>query len=85
MAIAGRSMVNIANVAQEPGYLQVPDNTLIELDELDHYPRNEVVLLTTGSQGEPMSALTRMAMSDHRRVKIEEGDTVILSASYSGQ
>ncbi len=81
VAIAGRSMVNIANVSQELGYLQVPPNTIIELDELDQYPRNEVVLLTTGSQGEPMSALTRMAMSDHRRVKIEEGDTVILSAS----
>jgi len=81
VAIAGRSMVNIAEVAQELDYLQVPPGTLIELDELDRYPRNEVVLLTTGSQGEPMSALTRMAMSDHRRVQIEEGDTVILSAS----
>lgn len=81
VAIAGRSMVNIANVAQEMGYLDIPVGTLIELDELNRYPRNEVVLLTTGSQGEPMSALTRMAMSDHRQVKIEEGDTVILSAS----
>ena len=81
VAIAGRSMVNIANVAQEMGYLDVPAGTIIELDELNQYPRNEVVLLTTGSQGEPMSALTRMAMSDHRQVKIEEGDTVILSAS----
>ena len=81
VAIAGRSMVNIANVAQEMGYLDVPAGTIIELDELNRYPRNEVVLLTTGSQGEPMSALTRMAMSDHRQVKIEEGDTVILSAS----
>ncbi len=81
VAIAGRSMVNIANVAQEMGYLDVPPGTIIELDELNRYPRNEVVLLTTGSQGEPMSALTRMAMSDHRQVKIEAGDTVILSAS----
>ena len=81
VAIAGRSMVNIVNVSQELGYLDVPRSTLIELDDLDKYPRNEIVLLTTGSQGEPMSALTRMAMSDHRRVKIEEGDTVILSAS----
>lgn len=81
VAIAGRSMVNIANVAQEMGYLDVPSGTIIELDELSQYPRNEVVLLTTGSQGEPMSALTRMAMSDHRQVKIEAGDTVILSAS----
>ncbi len=81
VAIAGRSMVNIAEVSQELGYLNVPDGTLIELDELDQYPRNEIVLLTTGSQGEPMSALTRMAMSDHRQVQIEAGDTVILSAS----
>jgi len=81
IAIAGRSMVNIVTVAQELGYLNVPDNMLIELDELDLYPRNEVVLVTTGSQGEPMSALTRMAMSDHRRVKIEAGDTVIISAT----
>ena len=81
VAIAGRSMVNIANVAQEMGYLDVPSGTIIELDELSQYPRNEVLLLTTGSQGEPMSALTRMAMSDHRQVKIEAGDTVILSAS----
>lgn len=81
VAIAGRSMVNIVNVSQEMGYLKVPDHTLIELDELEFYPRSEVVLITTGSQGEPMSALTRMAMSDHRRVKIEPGDTVILSAT----
>lgn len=81
VAIAGRSMVNIVAVSQELGYLKVDPGVLIELDELDQYPRNEVVLLTTGSQGEPMSALTRMAMSDHRRVKIEAGDTVILSAS----
>ena len=81
VAITGRSMVNIAEVAQEIGYLNVPAGTLIELDELDHYPRNQIVLLTTGSQGEPMSALSRMATSDHRQVRIEAGDTVILSAS----
>ena len=81
VAITGRSMVNIAEVAQEIGYLNVPAGTLIELDELDYYPRNQIVLLTTGSQGEPMSALSRMATSDHRQVRIEAGDTVILSAS----
>ena len=81
VAITGRSMVNIAEVAQEIGYLNVPEGTLIELEEIDHYPRNQIVLLTTGSQGEPMSALSRMATSDHRQVRIEAGDTVILSAS----
>ncbi len=81
VAITGRSMVNIAEVAQEIGYLNVPEGTLIELDEIDLYPRNEIVLLTTGSQGEPMSALSRMATQDHRQVSIEAGDTVILSAS----
>lgn len=81
VAIAGRSMVNVVGVAQELGYLIIPEGTLVELDEINNYPRDKIILLTTGSQGEPMSALTRMAMSDHRRVKIEHGDTVILSAN----
>lgn len=81
VAIAGRSMVNVVNIASELGYLTVPDDTIIELDQIDEYPRNKVVILTTGSQGEPMSALTRMAMSDHRRVEIVPGDTVIISAT----
>ncbi|MFZ7102567.1 MAG: ribonuclease J [Peptococcaceae bacterium] len=81
VAIAGRSMVNVVNIASDLGYLIIPENTIIELDEINNYPRNKVVLLTTGSQGEPMSALTRMAMSDHRRVAIEHGDTVIISAT----
>jgi len=81
VAIAGRSMVNVVNIASELGYLNVPEGTIIELDEIGNYPRNKVVLLTTGSQGEPMSALTRMAMSNHRRVQIEPGDTVIISAT----
>lgn len=81
VAIAGRSMVNVVNVAQELGYLLVPENTIVELDEINNYPRDQIILLTTGSQGEPMSALTRMAMSDHRRVQIEPGDTVIISAN----
>ena len=81
VAIAGRSMVNVIGVAQDLGYLIIPEGTLVELDEINNYPRNQIVLLTTGSQGEPMSALTRMAMSDHRRVQIEQGDTVILSAN----
>jgi ribonuclease J len=81
VAIAGRSMVNVVNIACELGYLTLPDETLIELDEINNYPRNKVTIITTGSQGEPMSALTRMAMSDHRRVEIEPGDTVIISAN----
>lgn len=81
VAILGRSMVNLATIAQETGYLTVPENTLIEVEELANYPRNSVAIITTGSQGEPMSALTRMAMSDHRRVEIVPGDTVIISAT----
>ncbi|SMB96044.1 ribonuclease J [Desulfonispora thiosulfatigenes DSM 11270] len=81
VAIAGRSMVNVVNRASELGYLNIPEGTIVELDEINIYPRNKIVVLTTGSQGEPMSALTRMAMSDHRRVQIEKGDTVIVSAT----
>jgi len=81
VAVLGRSMVNVVSIAQEVGYLNVPENTLIEIEELVNYPRNRVAIITTGSQGEPMSALTRMAMSDHRRVEIVPGDTVVISAT----
>lgn len=81
VAVLGRSMVNVVSIAQEVGYLNVPENTLIEIDEIINYPRNRVAIITTGSQGEPMSALTRMAMSDHRRVEIVPGDTVVISAT----
>jgi len=81
VAIMGRSMVNVASIAQETGYLTIPEGTLIEIEEIHNYPRSQIVILTTGSQGEPMSALTRMAMSDHRRMEIVPGDTVIISAS----
>lgn len=81
VAIVGRSMVNVASIAQDTGYLTIPDGTLIEIEEIANYPRNRVAILTTGSQGEPMSALTRIAMSDHRRVEIVPGDTVIISAT----
>lgn len=81
VAIVGRSMVNVASIAQELGYLKVPPNILIDIEEISNYPRNRLVILTTGSQGEPMSALTRMAMSDHRKVDIVPGDTVIISAT----
>jgi len=80
VAIVGRSMVNVATIAQETGYLTIPENVLLSIDEIFSYPSERITILTTGSQGEPMSALTRMAMSDHRRVKITPGDTVIISA-----
>jgi ribonuclease J len=81
VAIAGRSMVNVLGIAMELGYLNFPKEIFVELDEINRLPANQVTILTTGSQGEPMSALTRMAMSDHRQVDILPGDTVIISAS----
>ncbi|MDK2889115.1 MAG: ribonuclease [Thermoanaerobacter sp.] len=81
VAVVGRSMVNVVNIACELGYMNIPDGILIELDEANRLPRNRVVILTTGSQGEPMSALTRMALSDHRQVEILPGDTIIISAT----
>lgn len=81
VAVVGRSMVNVVNIARELKYLNVPDGVLVELDEARRLPRNQVVYLTTGSQGEPMSALTRMANRDHRQVEIMPGDTIIISAT----
>lgn len=81
VAVNGRSMVNVVNIAMELGYLQDHNNVLVDLDEANKLPPNEVVLLTTGSQGEPMSALTRMANCEHRRVEIIPGDTVIFAAN----
>ena len=68
-------------VAKKLGYLNIPENILIDLDMLDKYPREQIVLVTTGSQGEPMSALSRMAYSDHRKVMVGEGDFIIISAN----
>ncbi len=81
VAVAGRSMINVVNIARELGYLRVPEGVLVELDEAGKLPRNQVVYLTTGSQGEPMSALTRIASRDHRQVEIMPGDTIIISAT----
>lgn len=81
VAFSGRSMVNYMNVANELGYLDVPDNTLIDIDQLKDYPMEKIVLVTTGSQGEPMSALSRMAYSDHRKVSVGAGDFIIISAN----
>jgi ribonuclease J len=81
VAVAGRSMINVINIASENGYLEIPKGTLIDLDEVASLPKEKTVIITTGSQGEPMSALTRMAMSDHRRLEIMMGDTVVISAT----
>jgi ribonuclease J len=80
VAVSGRSMLSVMGVAMELGYLKVPENMLIELEEMDRYSDNEIVLITTGSQGEAMSALTRMAMNEHRSVKLTPNDYVIISA-----
>ena len=80
VAVSGRSMENIVEVAMALGYMDVPKGTLIRIDELSKYRPSQVVLCTTGSQGEPMSALYRMANSDHRKVEIREGDLVVISA-----
>ncbi|MCL2396605.1 MAG: ribonuclease J [Defluviitaleaceae bacterium] len=81
VAVVGRSMVNTVRIAQELGYLTVPKRVMIEPNEINNYPDNQITILTTGSQGEPMSALSRMAMSDHRQVSIKPGDKVVISAS----
>jgi ribonuclease J len=80
VSIVGRSMRKNLNIARSLGYLDVPDDALIKPDDLDNYAPHEVVVLCTGSQGEPMSALTRIAFHDHSTVQVERGDTVIISA-----
>ena len=81
VVVEGRSMVSIIQVAQELGYLSVPANTLIEIDQLKNYPPEKTVLITTGSQGESMAALSRMAADVHKKVTIMPGDTVIFSSN----
>lgn len=81
VTVLGRSMVNNVQVAIELGYLDVPEGDLIEPDELNRYPADQVLILTTGSQGEPMAGLSRMASNNHRSVSIMPGDTVIISAT----
>ncbi|WP_462332972.1 ribonuclease J [Schwartzia sp. (in: firmicutes)] len=81
VAVLGRSMVNVVNISLELGYIHAPEGTIIDIDEIGNYTGSQVVIITTGSQGEPMSALTRMAMSDHRKVNIVPGDTIIISAT----
>ncbi len=81
LAVSGRSMVNMVERASDMGYLNIPEGTLVDLDVLGRYPDNKLVIATTGSQGEPMSALTRMAMNDHRKITVTPNDFIILSAS----
>lgn len=81
VAVSGRSMENIVAVAAELGYLEFEKDILVSVDQINKYPNDKVVIITTGSQGEPMSALARMASSEHRKVNIVEGDTVIISAT----
>lgn len=81
VAVEGRSMVNIINVAGELGYIQIPDGILIDTEEIKKYPDDQVTIITTGSQGESMAALSRMAASIHKKVTIKPGDVVIVSAT----
>ncbi len=81
VAIEGRSMVNIISIASELGYLSLPDNILIDVDQLRSYPDEQTVIITTGSQGESMAALSRMANGTHRKVVIKPNDTIVFSSN----
>ncbi len=81
VVVEGRSMVNVITTASELGYLNIPDNTLIDIEQMKNYPDNKMVLITTGSQGESMAALSRMAADMHRKVSIKPGDTIIFSSN----
>jgi len=80
VAVSGRSMVNVIGVAKELGYLDMEDDTLVDLNDLSKYDDKELVIITTGTQGEPMSALARMSSSEHKKIEIKKGDLVIISA-----
>lgn len=79
--VEGRSMVNIITIASELGYIKIPENTLIDIDTMRNYPDDKLVLITTGSQGETMAALSRMAANTHRKVSIKPGDTIVFSSN----
>jgi ribonuclease J len=81
VVVEGRSMVNIISIASELGYLNIPENTLIDVEQLKNYPDERVVLITTGSQGEPLAALSRMASGIHRKVKIQPNDLIVFSSN----
>ncbi|MDR3294877.1 MAG: ribonuclease J [Clostridiales Family XIII bacterium] len=81
VAVSGRSMVNVLTLAVELGYVKIPAGTMVDVNKIKSFPNKELVIITTGSQGEPMSALSRMANNDHKAVQIQKGDMVILSSS----
>ncbi|NMB01191.1 MAG: ribonuclease J [Firmicutes bacterium] len=81
VSVTGRSMIRVVEVASELGYLDVPEGVLVDLNELNRLDKDKTVIITTGSQGEPMAALSRMAMAEHHQITIAPGDTVIISAS----
>ncbi|MBO9128879.1 ribonuclease J [Bacillus sp. 165] len=81
LAVVGRSMVKVVDIAKTLGYLHIPDGLMISVQDIENYPEKNVVILTTGSQGEPMAALSRMAKHAHKQVTIQKGDTVIIAAS----
>ncbi|MBE6750689.1 MAG: ribonuclease J [Ruminococcaceae bacterium] len=81
VAVSGRSMINVVNVAAELGYLKLPDGILIDVEDINNYEPGNIVVITTGSQGEPLSALHRIAFSDHRQIEIIPGDMIIISAT----
>ncbi|MEG2570525.1 MAG: ribonuclease J, partial [Clostridia bacterium] len=81
VAISGRSMENIMGVAQNLGYLEIPENVLIDINTIKRHPKNKLCIITTGSQGETMSALYRIAFSDHKKIEVMAGDRIIISAS----
>lgn len=81
VCFVGRSMVNVSRVAMQIGELHIPDECIVDVDNLDQYPDNEILVMTTGSQGEPMAGLTRMAYSEHRKLQIRQSDMVIISAT----
>ena len=81
VAVSGRSMLNVMNTAKELNYIKIPDGMLIDIDAVNSYPPEKVVIITTGSQGEPLSALSRMSSGDHRQVSITPNDLIIISAT----
>ena len=81
IAVSGRSMVNVVTKALELGYLNIPDGVLIDIDAIGRYPSDQIIVITTGSQGEPMAALSRMASGDHRMVSVTAEDFIIISAN----
>lgn len=81
LAFLGRSLTNVVQFAKDLGYLDIPEGLTIRLDQVDDFPAEQVVVMTTGSQGEPMSALTRLSVRDHKLLRIEPGDTVVISAT----